>query len=141
MDACVYYRTKKKEGKVRLGGTRARVHRRGYAGTGTRVNGYGYNGFFSKKTLPDPSQTRIRVPVYPPIPGHGYGPRVHGYGLYPAGFSKPLVPYNILKPELTDCRGGCRILISGSIIEFSSLSGSNSLINRVLNKNKRQNNK
>jgi hypothetical protein len=74
---------------------------RGYVGTvlrvravGTRVNGYRYNGFFPKK-MTGPSQTRTRISVYPPIPGHGYGyrgygPRVHGYGLYPAGFSKPL---------------------------------------------------
>jgi hypothetical protein len=74
----------------------------GYAGA--RVRGHGYAGkrvrvqrVFSKKTLPGPSQTRTRVPVYPPLPGHGYeyrgyGSRVHGYGLYPAGFSIALVP-------------------------------------------------
>jgi hypothetical protein len=44
----------------------------------------------------DPSQIRTRVPVYPLIPGHRYGycgyrTRVHRYGLYPAGFSKPLL--------------------------------------------------
>jgi hypothetical protein len=51
-------------------------------------------GFFQKKTLLKP------VPVYPPIPGHGYGyrgyrARVHGYGLYPAGFSKPLIQHKL----------------------------------------------
>jgi hypothetical protein len=30
--------------------------------------------------------------------------------------------------------GGCRILIRGSVIEFNNLFGSNSLINRILNK-------
>jgi hypothetical protein len=38
-----------------------------YAGAGTRVQ-----RIFSKKTLTGPSQTRTCVPVYPPIPGHGY---------------------------------------------------------------------
>jgi hypothetical protein len=70
-------------------GTWARVH--GYAGKRVRVQ-----RVFFQKTLPSPSQTRTRVPVYPPISGHGYGyrgygRRVHGYGLYPAGFSKQLV--------------------------------------------------
>jgi hypothetical protein len=51
MDACVYYRTEKKEGKVRLGGTR--VHGRGY--------GRGYNGFFPKKHCPALLKS---VPVY-----------------------------------------------------------------------------
>jgi hypothetical protein len=32
-------------------------------------------------------------------------------------------------------RGGCKILIRGSVIGFSSLSGLNSLTNQVLNKN------
>jgi hypothetical protein len=66
--------------------------------TGRRVNGY--NGFFPKKrwlALLKP------VPVYPftcLYPGTGtagtrhgyrwYQAWVHGYGLYPAGFSKPL---------------------------------------------------
>jgi hypothetical protein len=49
-------------------GTRVRAGRR-------RVHGYGYNGFFPKKKLTDPSQTHTRVPVYPPIPGHRYGYR------------------------------------------------------------------
>jgi hypothetical protein len=58
-------------------------------GTGGGVNGY---GFFSKKNWPALLKS---VPVYPPIPGHGYKyrgyrTRVHGYGLYPAGFSIPL---------------------------------------------------
>jgi hypothetical protein len=67
----------------------------GYAGTGT-----GTMGFFQKK-LTGPSQARTRVPVYPPIPGHGYKyrgyrARIHGYGLYPAVFSKPLLLSNRL---------------------------------------------
>jgi hypothetical protein len=60
---------------------------------------------FSKKKLTGPSQTRTRLPVYPPIPGHGYRyhgyrTRIHGYGLYPAGFSKPL-PTPIPIPTLS----------------------------------------
>jgi hypothetical protein len=58
----------------------------GYAGTGTVlrvwVRGSGYAGkrvrvqrIFSKKKLTGPSQSRTRVPVYPPIPGHRYGYR------------------------------------------------------------------
>jgi hypothetical protein len=33
-------------------------------------------------------------------------------------------------------KGGCRVLVEGSIIGFNSLSGSNPLTNRVLNKKK-----
>jgi hypothetical protein len=49
----------------------------GYAGAGTRVRIWAActTGFFQKK-LTGPSQTRTRVPFYPPIPGHGYGYRV-----------------------------------------------------------------
>jgi hypothetical protein len=79
----------------------SRVDGYGYAGKGTggrwrvhgrRVNGYGYNGFFPKKNMTCPSQTRTRVLVYPPIPEHRYEyrTRVHEYGLYPVGFSKLL---------------------------------------------------
>jgi hypothetical protein len=71
---------------LKITGTGARVHGRGYAGKRVRVQ-----RVFSKKTLTGPSQTRTCVPVYPPIPGHGYGyrgygPRVHGYGFVPGGF-------------------------------------------------------
>jgi hypothetical protein len=64
--------------RVRAAGKRVRVQR-----------------VFKKKKLTGPSQTRTRVPVYPPILGHGYGyrgyrTRIYRYGLYPAGFSKPL---------------------------------------------------
>jgi hypothetical protein len=66
-------------GYAGTGGGR-RVRGREYTGTGTRVNGYGYNRFFPKKKLP--AFLKL-IPVYLPIPGHGYG-------LYPAGFNKPL---------------------------------------------------
>jgi hypothetical protein len=42
--------------RARAAGTRVRV--RG------RVNGYRYNGFFPKKKLTGPSQTRTRLPAY-----------------------------------------------------------------------------
>jgi hypothetical protein len=60
-------------------------HRRRVAGKQVRVQ-----QVFSKKKLTGPSQTRTRVPVYPPIPEHEYRTWVHGYRLYPADFSKPL---------------------------------------------------
>jgi hypothetical protein len=94
-----------------VAGTRVRAAGSGYAGTGTWVNGYRYNGFFPKKKLIGPSQTRTRVPVYPPIPGHGYryrgyGPRVHGYGLYPTGFSKPLIwTQSLNRTRMCGCKG------------------------------------
>jgi hypothetical protein len=50
---------------ARVVGTQVRVH-------GRRVNGYGYNEFFSKKMVTSPSQTRTHVPVYPPIPRHEF---------------------------------------------------------------------
>jgi hypothetical protein len=60
--------------------------------TGSGTGGGNGYGFFPKKNWPALLKF---VPVYPPIPGHGYKyrgyrTRVHGYGLYPAGFSKPL---------------------------------------------------
>jgi hypothetical protein len=69
-----------------------RGYRYGRRAAGKRVR---VQQVFSKKKLTGPSQTRTHVPVYQPILGHGYGyrgywARVHGYGLYPAGFSKPL---------------------------------------------------
>jgi hypothetical protein len=82
------------------------IHGCGYAGTGVRVRRYGYGrqaytgagmraaagitGFFQKKNWPALLKP---VPIYPPILRHGYGyrARVHGYGLYPTGFSKPLL--------------------------------------------------
>jgi hypothetical protein len=91
---------------------RVRAAGGGYTGVGTRVavggyNGYEYTRFFPKKKLTGPSQTHTRVPVYPPILGHGYEycgyrVRVHGYGLYPAGFSKPLTKKNINPSRLSD---------------------------------------
>jgi hypothetical protein len=60
--------------------------------TGTRV-GHGRRAagkrvqvqhVFSKKKLTGPFQTRTRLPAYTRA-------RVHGYGLYPVGFSKPLI--------------------------------------------------
>jgi hypothetical protein len=61
----------------------------GYEAVGKRVR---VQRVFPKKNVTGPSQTRTGVPVYPSIPGHGYGFR--GYGLYPAGFSKPLPETN-----------------------------------------------
>jgi hypothetical protein len=57
--------------RVRGCGYGVRAADGGYAG---RVNGYGYNMFFP---------TRTRLPAY-------IRTRIHEYGLYPAGFSKPL---------------------------------------------------
>jgi hypothetical protein len=72
--------------------SRVRGREYGYAGTGTRarVCGHGYNGFFPKKHWPALLKP---VPVYP-LPAYTRArvrvQRVHGYGLYPAGFSNPL---------------------------------------------------
>jgi hypothetical protein len=76
----------------------------GYEYAGTSTSG-GYNGFFFKKKTDRPfSKPYPFTRLYPGTgtdrgyrgyTGTGtrrYGPRVHGYGLYPAGFSKPLCP-------------------------------------------------
>jgi hypothetical protein len=76
----------------------------GYMGTGTRVTGkqVRVQRVFPKKKVTD--SLLKPVPVYPfthiypdtnTNTGHRYGyrryrTRVHGYGLYPTGFSKPL---------------------------------------------------
>ena len=73
---------KKKTGTT---GTGTRVygcgHEYGYTGAGTGTTSGGYNGrarvrvgrVFSKNIVPYQFHTRTRVPVYPPIPGHGHG--------------------------------------------------------------------
>jgi hypothetical protein len=61
-------------------------------GYGQRVNGYGYNGFFPKKTDRPFSNPYPFTRLYPGT-GTGTAGTGHGYtgtGLYSAGFSKPL---------------------------------------------------
>jgi hypothetical protein len=67
---------------------------RGYegAGTGVRIRAADTTGFF-QKNLTGPSQIRTRLPAYTRTryEYRGYRARIHGYRLYPTGFSKPLI--------------------------------------------------
>jgi hypothetical protein len=78
---------------LNLTGSRVDGYRRWVRAAGKRVQ---VQRVFSKKMVTDPSQTHTRVPVYLPIPGHGYEYPGNGHGFTGmdcthAVFSKPLV--------------------------------------------------
>jgi hypothetical protein len=47
---------------------------------------------------------------------------------------KKNVEMSSLHPRSVYGQGGCRILVEGQLSDYNGLSGSNSIINRILNK-------